>query len=73
MLDKIIEIICDYQGVDKQTVNAKTFLVADLELNSYDVVALVTRFEDEFDIEIPDRAIRKLQTVNDIYVMLEDL
>ena len=73
MLEKVIAIICDYQGIAADTITPETHLVSDLELNSYDVVALVTQFEDEFGIEIPDRSIKKLQTVSDISKYMEEL
>ena len=73
MLDKIMEIISEYQGVAKETLTPETYLISDLGLNSYDVVTLVTRFEDEFDIEISDRAIKKLQTINDVLEYINKL
>ena len=73
MFERIVEIISDYQGIEKDTITAETYLISDLGLNSYDVVALATRFEDEFNIDIPDRAIKKLQTVDDISVQLSAL
>lgn len=41
-------------------------LISDLGLNSLDLVDLACAVEDEFDIEIPDRAIKDLRTVGDV-------
>lgn len=67
MLDRVIEIISEYQGIDKETINKDSNLVTDIGLSSFDVTELVCRVEDEFEIQIPDRMIRSLQTVEDIF------
>ena len=69
MLDKIKQILLNYTNVIK--VEETSILEADLGLSSFDVVSIVTTFEDEFHIEIPDRDIRKLVTVKDIIEYLE--
>ena len=63
MLEKIAEILSKYT---KEEITAESTLVNDLGLSSFDIVSIVTTFEDEFDIEISDRDIRKLITVEDI-------
>ena len=49
----------------KEEITEKSSFTSDLGLSSFDVVSIVTAFEDEFDIEIPDRDIRKLVKVED--------
>ncbi len=71
MLQKIITILSKYTKADPTLINQDTVLTADLGLSSYDVVSLVTDFEDEFDIEIPDKDIKLFQTVNDIVNYIE--
>ena len=41
-------------------------LAADLGMSSFDLVSVVTEFEDEFGIEIADRDIRRFICVGDI-------
>ena len=41
-------------------------LMDDLNINSYDIMSIVGKFEDEFDIEIPDEDIRNFRTVKDV-------
>lgn len=72
MLDKIIDIISEYQGIDKENINTDSNLVKEVGLSSFDVTELVCRFEDEFDIEIPDRKIATFQTVEDIYNFINE-
>lgn len=71
MLEKVTEILIDYTEVPANEITMATDLVNDLDLNSLDVVNIVVAFEDEFEIEIPDRAIRDLITVGDIVRYLE--
>ena len=66
MLEKIISIISEYQDIPADTIHADSHLVNDLGFTSYDVVSLVGKFEDEFDIEVPDRKIKLMKTVDDI-------
>lgn len=66
MLEKIISIISEYQDIPADTIYSDSQLVGDLGLTSYDVVSLIGKFEDEFDIEIPDRKIKLMKTVGDI-------
>lgn len=67
MLEKIIDIVCEYNGVEKEKVTLESKLIKDVGLSSFDVTELVCRFEEEFDIEIPDRKISTFQTIGDVY------
>ena len=69
MLEKIAEILSKYT---KEEITAESTLVNDLGLSSFDIVSIVTTFEDEFDIEISDRDIRKLVSVADIMNYIEN-
>ena len=71
MLDKVISIISEYQDIPADTIHADSHLVNDLGFISYDVVSLVGKFEDEFDIEVPDRKIKLMKTVDDIVKFIE--
>ena len=72
MLDKVISIISEYQDIPADTIHADSHLVNDLGFTSYDVVSLVGKFEDEFDIEVPDRKIKLMKTVDDIVKFIEE-
>lgn len=69
MLERITEILSKYT---KEEITAESTLVNDLGLSSFDIVSIVTAFEDEFDIEISDRDIRKLVSVTDIMDYIEN-
>ena len=46
-------------------------LIEDLRADSLDIVELVMDMEQEFDIEIPDEELPKVQTVGDIVRYLQ--
>ena len=71
MLDRVITIISEYQGIPTSSISADSLLIQDLGFTSYDVVSIVGQFEDEFDIEVPDRKIKTMKTVSDIVVFIE--
>lgn len=72
MLERVKEILSGYTEVSSSEITLKTDLVTDLDLNSLDVVNIVIAFEDEFGLEIPDRVIGSLTTVEDIVRYLEE-
>lgn len=69
MLNKIELILSRY--TDYKEIKESSMLEADLGLSSFDVVSIITEFEDEFHIEIPDRDIGKFVSVKDIIEYLE--
>ncbi len=72
MLEKVRDILSKYTKTGRDYITESAVLTADLGLSSFDVVSIVTEFEDEFDIEIPDRDIRKMVTVSDILAYLKE-
>ena len=69
--DKIKQIIVDELGVDDAEVTENARFIEDLGADSLDLVELVMRFEEEFDIEIPDEDAEKIQAVRDAYAYVE--
>ena len=69
--DKIKQIIVDELGVDEAEVTENARFIEDLGVDSLDLVELVMRFEEEFDIEIPDEDAEKIQGVRDAYAYVE--
>jgi acyl carrier protein len=61
--ERVIDIVAEQLGVEKERINAETSFVNDLGADSLDTVELVMELEEEFDITIPDDAAEKIQTV----------
>ena len=66
MMEKLTEMIREYTGDRTIVLSEDMSLIGDLGLNSLDLVNLAAEVEDEFDIEIPDIAIKDLKTVKDV-------
>lgn len=69
--DKVKEIVADELSVDPGIVTPQARFVEDLGADSLDVVELVMRFEEEFEIEIPDEDAEKISTVGDAVNYIE--
>jgi acyl carrier protein len=67
---KIIDIIANQLGVDKDIVTPEANIVDDLGADSLDVVELVMALEEAFDMEIPDEDAESIRTVQDIFSYL---
>ena len=63
--EKVKSIIVDQLGVKEEDVVPEAHFVDDLGADSLDTVELVMKFEEDFDIEIPDEDAEKIQTVQD--------
>ena len=63
--DKMRQIIVDELGVDENEVTLDARFVDDLGAGSLDIVEMVMRFEEEFQLEIPDEDAEKIQSVRD--------
>lgn len=71
MIDKLTQIIRNSTGDNSIVIDENTVLLSDLGMNSLELVNLVCEIEDEFDIEIPDRAIKSFKTVGDVIKFIE--
>lgn len=62
---RVKKIVIEHLGVDEAKVIEAASFIDDLGADSLDTVELVMAFEEEFNIEIPDDAAEKIQTVGD--------
>ena len=64
MLQLIQDIIYNVTG--KRGITYETDFVQDLALNSFDVMNIISAFEDHFDTTIPTREVWGLHQVKDV-------
>jgi len=69
--DRVKKIVVEHLGVDEDKVNDAASFIDDLGADSLDTVELVMAFEEEFEIEIPDDAAEKIQTIKDAIDFIE--
>ena len=60
---KVIGIVAEQMGVDKDQITRETSFTNDLHADSLDTVELVMELEEEFDTQIPDEQAEKIHTV----------
>ena len=71
MKQEVIDLISETLEFDKDELKDDTDLARDLNVESIDLVDLVTAFEDKYNFEIPDQELKNLQTVGDIVSYVE--
>ena len=64
MFEGIQKTIFDVTG--KKALTPDTDFILDLELNSFDIINIICRFEEYFDIDIPTRDVWQLRLVSDV-------
>jgi acyl carrier protein len=70
-MERVKDIVADNLGVDREKITLETSFVNDLGADSLDQVELVMELEEEFDINIPDDAAEKIQTVGQAVEYIE--
>lgn len=73
MTNEIKKIIAKVANVDVTSVTDETELVADLELDSMDVLDIVTELEKAYPIDIPGDAMTEFFSVEDIQLCVNEL
>lgn len=71
MLQEIIDVLSPYTDYPAEQINEETNLIDDLELNSFDILTIVSEVEEEYNISIPDETIPELTTVGAIERYIE--
>lgn len=62
----IINVIAEIAEINPKKISMTSTLSGDLELESLDLVTLVSTLEKKFDVSVNDNDIKDLQTVGDI-------
>ena len=70
MLELIRKIV--FQVTGKNDINYDTDFVQDLRLNSYEIMNIVSAFEEYFDTTIPSRDVWQLHQVKDVISYMEE-
>lgn len=71
MLERLKQIILNHTDKTDIELTESTVLLADTGMSSFDLVQMVCEVEDEFDIEIPDKALKTFKTVGDVMRFIE--
>ena len=63
--EEVKALIAEELEVEEGQISMDSLIVDDLGADSLDVVELIMRLEEKFDVEIPDEDAEKIQTVGD--------
>ena len=70
LFEKAKAIIAETLDVDEADITMSTEFKA-LEADSFDMLELISAFEDEFGLELPDDGLDKIVTVGDAVAAIE--
>ncbi len=70
--EKVKKAIMDKLGVEESKVTPQASFINDLGADSLDTVELVMKFEEEFDIKIPDEDAEKITSVGDAIKYIQE-
>lgn len=73
MLEELREIICEYVDVKPEQVTQEARFIEDLGFNSYDFMSMVGQIEEQFDIEVEEREVINIKTVEDAIKYIQSL
>lgn len=73
MLEKIRDVMLEYIEVSRESITPETRFLADLSMNSLDIMDMVGQLEDEFAVVIATEDLNEIFTVQDLIDYLEEL
>ena len=69
--EKVKEVLTEQLQIPEENISEEASFQEDLGADSLDVVELVMKFEEAFDIQIPDEDAEKIKTVKDAVDYIE--
>lgn len=69
--DRVLQLIKEHLEVDPEKIVPEAHFIDDLGISSMDLWELVLIMEDEFNLEVPDDDLEKIQTIQDAIDYLE--
>lgn len=73
MLDELKDVICKYVEVDRDSIVKDARFVEDLGFTSYDFMSMVGELEETYDIEVEEREVAGITTVQEAIEYIESL
>lgn len=73
MFEKLRDLICEYVDVEKESITLTSRFVEDLGFTSYDFMSMIGELEDTFDIEVEEREIVGITTVEEAIRYIEKI
>ena len=71
--DKLKEIVAEQLGVEQSSITPEASFASDLGADSLDVVEMVMKIEEEFNVELPDERAEEVQNLSDAVRVVTEL
>lgn len=71
--EKIKMIISEQFNIDEEEITMETSFKDDLNADSLDLVELIMALEDEFELQVDDDEVERIQTVGDAVKYINEL
>lgn len=73
MYEEVKTILARQLRIAPERVTLDAQIKKDLGADSVDILQLLMRLEDDYGVVIPDQALAKFETVNDVVIYLDNL
>jgi acyl carrier protein len=73
MFEKLVEIICNYVEVEPEQITPDSRFMEDLGFTSFDFVSMLGEIEEEFDVEVDEKDVMSIHTVQEAVDYIEEL
>ena len=70
--ERVVKIIAEELDVDPEELSMDTHITDDLDADSLDAMEVILKIEEEFDVEIPDDLVQRIQTIADVVEFLDN-
>jgi acyl carrier protein len=70
--ERVVQIISEELDVDPEELSMDTHITDDLDADSLDAMEVILKIEEEFDVEIPDDLVQRIQTIADVVEFLDN-
>ncbi len=70
--ERVVQIIAEELDVDPEELSMDTHITDDLDADSLDAMEVILKIEEEFDVEIPDDLVQRIQTISDVVEFLDN-
>lgn len=72
LFNEIKELFVEELGLDEQLITPSAVLSTDLNINSLEMLNVITATEDKYDISLEEERLRTVQTVGDYVSYVEE-
>lgn len=65
MFEELKEMICEYVDVEPENISEESRFIEDLGFTSYDFMSMIGEIEEAYDVEVDEREVVNVKTVQD--------